>query len=270
MRPLNFVALLLFVAGLVWVFSLSEDMVRKIQKSYYTAISPFLQGGSSAEKYANNFIQKVETAEDLEKRLELAIRERDRFKLIASRVGELEIESNELRAALGFKQETEFDVVPARVVRRKPLTWSSTIQINRGENHGLGAALCVVASNGGLVGRIDLPVDEVSTVVLITDEASHVSARIEGTPHSGLLVGRRTNFGERPRLRLLYLDKNAIVSKGMKVYTDGQGKLFPPNIPIGTVSEFTRGPVYGEAEIIPAVDFTNLKTVFVITGSSEE
>ena len=53
----------------------------------------------------------------------------------------------------------------------------------------------------------------------------------------------------------------------MKVYTDGRGKLFPANIPIGTIEDFESGPVYGEAEIIPAVDFTNLQTVFVITNS---
>jgi cell shape-determining protein MreC len=53
----------------------------------------------------------------------------------------------------------------------------------------------------------------------------------------------------------------------MKVYTDGRGKLFPPNIPIGTIEDFEVGPVFGEAEIKPAVDFTNLKNVFVITDS---
>ena len=77
----------------------------------------------------------------------------------------------------------------------------------------------------------------------------------------------QTTFGQTPRLRLRYLSKTAILQKGMKVYTDGRGKLFPPNIPIGTIEDFEVGPVYGEAEIKPAVDFTNLKNVFVITDS---
>ena len=83
----------------------------------------------------------------------------------------------------------------------------------------------------------------------------------------GRVAGRRTNYGEAPRLRLRYLSKIAILRKGMKVYTDGRGDLFPANIPIGTIEDFEVGPVYGEAEIIPAVDFTNLKTVFVIADS---
>ena len=53
----------------------------------------------------------------------------------------------------------------------------------------------------------------------------------------------------------------------MKVYTNGRGGLFPANIPVGTIEDFEAGPVTGEAEIIPSVDFNNLKTVFVITNS---
>ena len=80
------------------------------------------------------------------------------------------------------------------------------------------------------------------------------------------MVGRRTNYGEAPKLRLRFLSKNAAIQKGMKVYTDGRGKKFPAGIPIGTIEDFESGPVYGEAEVIPAVDFTNLQTVFVITN----
>ncbi|MDC1405389.1 rod shape-determining protein MreC, partial [Akkermansiaceae bacterium] len=128
--------------------------------------------------------------------------------------------------------------------------------------------LPVLASNGGLVGRIIQPGDEVSSVLLITDEASFVSVRIEGTAEVGILSGRRTNYGETPRLRLRFLSKNAVLQKGMKVYTTGRGGRFPADIPVGTVEDFEAGPVSGEAEIIPSVDFNNLKTVFVITDSS--
>ncbi|MGJ8694975.1 MAG: rod shape-determining protein MreC [Verrucomicrobiaceae bacterium] len=265
MRPLNFIALLLFLAGTVWVFTLSEVAVRKIQKGYYSAITPFISKGGDVEVFANNFIQEVQHSEDLEKELDQALRERDRFKLIASRVRELEVENNELRSALNFKKQSEFDVVAARVVRRQALTWGNTIEINRGANDHIGVSLCVLASNGGLVGRINEPGDDISSVILITDELSQVSARVEGTSEVGILVGQRTNYGETPRLRLRYLSKNAILQKGMKVYTDGRGKLFPADIPIGTIEDFEPGPVYGEAEIKPAVDFNNLKTVFVIT-----
>ena len=267
MKPLNFFALLLFIAGLVWVFTLSESSVRNIQKLYYSSISPIISKGGQTEAFANDFVKEVEHSQDLQKKLAQALSERDRFKLIASKVQDLEAENNELRSALDFKKQTEFDVIAARVIRKQPQMWGKTIEINRGAEKGLGESLCVLASNGGLVGRVHTPGDEVSSVLLITDEGSHVSVRVEGTTEVGIIVGRRTNYGEAPRLRLRYLSKNAILRKGMKVYTDGRGDLFPANIPIGTIEDFKVGPVDGEAEIIPAVDFTNLKTVFVIADS---
>ena len=268
MKPLNFVALLLFIAGLVWVFTLSERSVQKIQMAYYSAISPIISKGGKTEAFANDFIKEVEHSKDLEKQLTQAKSERDRFRLIAARAWTLETENNELRNALAFKKKTTFDVVPARVVRKQPQMWGKTIEINRGTDDGLDSSLCVLASNGGLVGRVQLPGDAVSSVLLITDEVSMVSARVDGSTEVGLVVGRRTNYGEAPRLRLRYLSKNAILRKGMKVYTDGRGNLFPADIPIGTIEDFEVGPVYGEAEIIPSVNFTNLQTVFVIADST--
>ncbi len=268
MKPLNFLALLLFIAGLVWVFTLSESSVRHIQKTYYSAISPIISKGGESEAFANDFIKEVEHSKDLEEKLTHSNNDRDRLSLIAARVWALEAENNELRAALNFKKESKFDVVPARVVRRQPQMWGKTIEINRGSEKGLLSSMCVLASNGGLVGRIQLPANEVSSVLLITDEISQVSAKVEGSTEVGLIVGRRTTYGETPRLRLRYLSKNAILHKGMKVYTDGRGDLFPADIPIGTIEDFEVGPVYGEADILPSVDFSNLQTVFVIADSS--
>lgn len=270
MKPLNFLALLLFLAGVVWVFTLSEEAVRQVQKVYYTAVSPIVAKGGKAENFARSFVEEVEHSSDLAKKLEQAERERDSFRIIAFRAQTLQEENNELRKALEFRQRSPFDVIPARVIRKQPRMWGRTLGINRGSDHGVGVSLCVLASNGGLVGRIQLPGKELSSVLLATDEGSQVSARVDGTSEVGLVVGRRTNYGEAPRLRLRYLSKNAFVRKGAKVFTDGRGNLFPANILIGTIEDFESGPVYGEAEVIPAVDFTNLQTVFVITNMPGE
>lgn len=269
MRPLNFIALLLFLAGIVWVFTLSESTVQTVQRTYYANIAPLISKSSDVEQFAKDFVAEVDHSKDLQARLDLALNERDRFKLIASRVKELELANNELRGALNFKKKTNFNIVGAQVIRRQPLVWGRTLEINRGASHEIGISLTVVAGNGGLIGRIYQLGDDVSTVKLITDEGSRVSARIEGSTEMGILEGRRANFGEDPRLRLRYLSKSANVRQGMKVYTDGRGKLFPADIPIGTIEDFESGPVTGEATVIPAVDFQNLKTVFVITGSPQ-
>ena len=42
MKPLNLIALLLFLGGALWALTRSDRVVRGIQASYYSAISPFL------------------------------------------------------------------------------------------------------------------------------------------------------------------------------------------------------------------------------------
>ena len=106
MKPLNFFALLLFLAGLVWVFTLSEEAVRQIQKTYYSAISPIISQGGKTEQFAQEFLEEVEHSTDLQKKLDQTSSERDRFKLIASRFRDVEAENNELHSALAFKKQT--------------------------------------------------------------------------------------------------------------------------------------------------------------------
>ncbi|MFV1995322.1 MAG: rod shape-determining protein MreC, partial [Verrucomicrobiales bacterium] len=53
---------------------------------------------------------------------------------------------------------------------------------------------------------------------------------------------------------------------GARVYSSGVGGLFPSNLLLGRVKDFTAGDVYGEATVEPAVDFSALEHVFVIVG----
>ena len=57
MKPLQLLALLLFLAGTVWALTRSESTVREIQRSYYACISPFLRSGSAIESKAGAFLQ---------------------------------------------------------------------------------------------------------------------------------------------------------------------------------------------------------------------
>jgi rod shape-determining protein MreC len=109
-------------------------------------------------------------------------------------------------------------------------------------------------------------------VILLTDEACQVSVKVAGTPEVGIVSGQRGSYGEEPRLRLRYLSKNAPVRPGMKVVTTGRGRIFPPDITVGTIESFEPGAVDSEALVKPAVDFRNLEFVFVVGefGESNE
>ena len=270
MKPLNLLALLCFLAGSVWVLTLSDRAVRKIQQAYYNGISPFLKGGSKIELAARDFVNEVHHSEDLERELERLELDHGRLLTIESQFRELEKENRDLRAALEFKQRSSFDAVAARVIKRQPATWLQSVTINRGAGAGIGPQVPVLA-NGGLAGKVHQVLeDDLATVILLTDEACQVSVQVEGTPEVGILSGQRGRYGDVPSLRLRYLSKDAVVQPGMKVLTTGKGGVFPPDVLVGTIQSFEPTAFYGEAKVRPSVDFVNLSIVFVITDREIE
>jgi rod shape-determining protein MreC len=267
MKPLNLIALLLFLAGAVWALTRSDRSVREIQAGYYRAISPFLKAGSAMETKARTFLDEVRHSKELEVEVGRQRDEVGRLRLIESRFRELESENANLRHALNFAKATKFEVVAARIARRQPTTWWQTVEIDRGENAGIGTQLPVL-SNEGLVGQIDQTRPDRATVILLTDEKCQVSAKVEGTPEVGIVSGQRA-FDGSPKLRLRFLTKDTVVRQGQRVFTTGRGGLFPANILLGTVESVEKGSLDSEALVRPSVNFADLETVFVVLTAGE-
>lgn len=266
MKPLNLIALLLFLGGAVWALTRSERVVRDIQRSYFSAISPFLSSGSKLETTARDFLKEVEHSKVAEAKLETVEAEINKLRIIESRLREVEAENAQLHHALNFKEATRFDVRPARVIRRQPTTWWQTVDIDAGEEQGIGIQLAVL-SNEGLVGKIDRADKKRSSVLLLTDEKCQVSAKVEGSPEVGILSGQRgANDGE-PKLRLRFLSRDALVKPGQRVFTTGRGGIFQANILLGTIEHVEKGGLDSEAIVRPSVDFADLGTVFVVLSA---
>jgi rod shape-determining protein MreC len=267
MKPLNLISLLLFLAGATWALTRSEPVVREIQVAYFKAISPTLKSGSALETKARNLLREAKHSKELEAELTTIRSEIGRLRIIESRFKELERESSELRKALDFKKATDFDVVAANIIRRHPTTWWQTVEIDAGEDRGIGIQLSVL-SNDGLVGLIDRPFKDRSSVLLVTDEKCQVSVRVEGSPEVGILSGKRGEFENNPTLRLRFLTKNASLQPGQRVFTTGRGGIFQPNIIVGTIISVERGSLDSEALVRPAADLSELDTVFVVLSEN--
>ena len=120
------------------------------------------------------------------------------------------------------------------------------------------------------LGKVDAVANDTSSIILLTDERCQVSVQVAGTPEVGILHGVRGHYGEDPKLSLRHLSREAAIRPGMKVVTTGKGGLFPENILVGTVKDYTPGPVEGVAFVEPSVDFAKLGVVFVIAERREE
>jgi rod shape-determining protein MreC len=263
MRPLNLLAFLLFLGGAVWALTRSERSVREIQRTYYAWLTPFLTAGSALEVRARGFLDEVEHSKALEAELETMRTEFDRLRQVEAHSLEIEAENSRLRRALEFQERTQFKATAARVIRRQPTTWWQTVEIDRGDESGVRVHQPVVA-DGGLVGKVDRVGKNLSSVILLTDEACLVSVQVEGTPEVGILGGQRGQYENGPKLRLRFLSNKARISPGTRVFTTGRGGLFPANLLVGTVESVVPGPLDSEALVRPSVDFTDLGTVFLL------
>ena len=99
------------------------------------------------------------------------------------------------------------------------------------------------------------------------------STRRAGSTSSSERVARvagSKGLGERGRYlcRIQFDRSEDQVNVGDEVYTSGLGKKFPPNILIGYVSKITDQEfgLHQEGEVTPAVDFTRLDEVLILTS----
>ncbi|MBI5840781.1 MAG: rod shape-determining protein MreC [Chloroflexi bacterium] len=150
----------------------------------------------------------------------------------------------------------------AAVIGRDPSPFLHYIIINRGSNDDIRRGMPVV-TNQGLVGRVDAVIADAARVQLITDPASTVNVRLQNANTDAALLGSVTGD-----LTLDMISQNVVVEPGDLILTSGLGGGYPPDLILGqvvTVRSFEY-ELFQQATVQPAVDFTRLEIVLVITN----
>jgi rod shape-determining protein MreC len=264
MKKLNLIALLLFIVAVAgWFVVVNKERKRAFQQRVLAIISPFIHASAKVDEVvsgpADANIDPVKVREENE-RLTLEVQNL-RFK--NTELDQLRAENWELRKALEFKQRYTFNLRAAKVVKRHAHTWWNTVTIDRGSLDGVTTDSPVITESG-LVGKTGKLSAHMAEVILLTDDRCRVSAVVEGTRYRGIIAGEPAGLELRPDLVLRYLDRNAAISVGSKVYSSGDGGVFPDGIMLGTVKRFENKELSGEAVVEPEVDFSILRHVFVV------
>ncbi len=129
--------------------------------------------------------------------------------------------------------------VTARVIGRSPTVWYSTVTINQGSDSGIKVGNPVISSNG-LIGQVSTVTGNASIVTLISDGELAVPARVSAGGAEGIA---QTGAGGPDDLRLKFIARRfrvepgaAVVTSGTLSSTPGLESLYPPGIPIGSVT----------------------------------
>ncbi|MEM9281714.1 MAG: rod shape-determining protein MreC [Verrucomicrobiota bacterium] len=268
MSRLNIIFLIVFVGLIVGISLFKPDAVQRIQNGAQVAMSPFIEASSRVDSGLEAVSTEPLSPAQLNEQIALLKQERDRLKLEAMQTEKLLVENNQLRRALNYTERSERNVIPARILSRKPTNWYSTMIIDKGDSHGISVdspVIVPVGEEAGLVGKVTEVISENSSVVLLlTDEMCQVSARLEGSQEQGIVSGERGAFRSLPNLKLSFLSKEADAGTGRRVTSSGAGGLFPPDLLLGEVIDLKIGTIDAEATIAPSVNFDALTDVFVV------
>jgi len=178
---------------------------------------------------------------------------------LQQRVNETEI----LAALVDFSRSNpESTYKAASVIGRDPSPFLHYIIINRGSNDGIRRGMPVV-TNQGLVGRIDAVIADAARVQLITDPASSINVYLQNADTSAMLYGSVTGD-----VALDLISQNATVEAGDLILTSGLGGGYPADLIIGQVVTLRtlEFELFQQATVQPAVDFSRLEIVLVITN----
>ena len=265
MSRTSIIALLIFGALLGYILSIGPDTTKKIQAAAYQLISPFLTKGSGLQKQITSVRSGLKSLEELEKDNGALQVENRELKATNKALRDVEHEVNRLRQALKYRERSVFKLVPAEIVARDSSTWWRTVTINRGKEDGIEGDMPVVTDEG-LVGKTTTVANNISVVLLVSDENCRVAASVEGTREQGIVTGERVVGGLTPLLNLNFLSKQANLQPGQKAITSGVGGVFPSGLLVGTVKSFKMRELDGQAQLNPAVELSHLADVFVVTG----
>jgi rod shape-determining protein MreC len=187
---------------------------------------------------------------------------------------EAQQENAQLRKLLGLDRDpviatSAFKPVTGRVIARSPTVWHSAVMIDLGSGDGVLVDDPVI-SGDGLVGQVSAVQSDSAQVILITDHASAVSAKVLPAGVQGVI---RPSVGDPEDLVLDFIDSTKRVGVGQTVVTSGwraQGlaSLFPPGIPVGVVTKASvlEQEASQQVHVRPFADLANLDLVQVLTG----
>lgn len=179
----------------------------------------------------------------------------------------LEKENERLRDYLDMKNKyPSFAMEEGMVISHSSGNYITNFTLNRGTLHGIKPNMPVITKDGivGYVVEVGLNWCMVSTLI---ETATSVGAYIPRSEVVGIVSGDYSMRAEGT-CKIGYIDATADVQIGDTVYSSGTGSVYPADLKIGTVTsievdEYNRTLV---ATVTPAVDFSSLKWVMVITG----
>jgi rod shape-determining protein MreC len=223
------------------------------------AVSPFERAGAHGVSHVRDTWNHYFALQHTSRENEDLRRENGALKLEITQLQSKAGEADRLAALLKFRQtNTDVPMVSARVIGGSADSGSQTIYLDRGERDGIRKNMGVITPDG-VVGKVIESYKDTAQVLLLTDEHSGVGAMLVESRLQGPVGGT----GE-PLLVMKYIPNDDNVNSGERVVTSGMDRIFPRDLPVGTIAEIKAGSPFKQLRVKPAASLERLEEVFIL------
>jgi rod shape-determining protein MreC len=178
-------------------------------------------------------------------------------------------ENHWLRRLLQLRDQVKGTMLSAQVIGKEisPFFRVIRLRLDRGDRDRVRHGMPVLTADG-LVGQVRRTWGRHSDVLLVADKTSAIDIVVQRTGARGMLKG--TGSEKHYACQLEHLSREDDVKVGDLVVTSGFGHRFPASILVGRIHELKKKEygLYQEATVIPAVNFSRLEEVLILTSGS--
>ena len=257
---------LILLAGVVLIqvlflaVQIRRDSQGRLIRSWTVgAISPFERSGAWGFGRVRDVWRHYFALQNTSRDNEELLRENNALKLQLSQLESKAAEADRLAALLNFRRlNRDVPMLGARVIGASADAGSATVFVDRGERDGIRRNMAVITPDG-VVGKVIEAFSTSAQVLLLTDKESGVGAMLAGSRIQKPVGGT----GE-PLLLLKYVTNDDTVNVGERVVTSGMDRIFPKDLPVGTITEVKPGNPFKQIRVRPAANLERLEEVLVL------
>jgi rod shape-determining protein MreC len=257
---------LVLLAGVVIVqvlflaVQIKRDSQGRLIRSWTVgAISPFERTGAWGFGRVRGIWSHYFALQNTSRENENLRQENNALKLQLEQLRSKAAEADRLALLINFRQlNRSVPMLGARVIGASADTASETIFLDRGAHDGIRRNMAVITPDG-VVGKVIEAFPNSAQVLLLTDKDSGVGAMLADSRIQSPVGG----IGE-PLLVMKYVPNDDTVNLGERVVTSGMDRIFPKDLPVGTVTEIKPGNPFKLIRVRPAANLERLEEVIVL------
>lgn len=251
-----------------YLFDVSKEPFTTINEYLFFPIQSGLSDIGQAAGKRIDTIKKLKNLQEENKELRAQL---DALNIENTSLRQMQTEYDRLKKLYAIDKELpSYKKIEANIVNKTPGNWFDYFTIDKGSDDGIKKDMNVVAG-AGLVGIITDVGRHYSKVMSIINDSSNVKAMTLTTSAQCLVAGDLSLL-DKGHIHLLQLsDPKDKVFVGDKIVTSNISTKYMPGILIGYVNSLEKEPnqILKSGYIVPAVDFTALNEVLVITELKE-